>query len=70
MPYQFGFGARTCLGRHVSMLEISKLIPQLVREFDFELIEPEKGWKTRNAWFVKPTNFRVRVKRRKNEQYS
>ena len=51
------------------MLEISKLIPQLVRDFDFELVEPEKKWETRNAWFVKPINFRVRVKQRQNEQY-
>ena len=49
------------------MLEISKLIPQLVRDYDFELLEPAKDWETYNAWFVKPTNFRVRVKCRHSE---
>lgn len=62
---QFGLGARTCLGRHISMLEMSKLIPRLVREFDFEFVgDGEKDWTTVNTWFVKPKNFVVRIRRR------
>ncbi|TID21823.1 hypothetical protein E6O75_ATG05218 [Venturia nashicola] len=57
----FGLGSRTCLGRHISLLEIGKVIPRLVRGFDFELVEGKK-WETMNHWFVKPTNFEVRVK--------
>ncbi|TLD11693.1 hypothetical protein PspLS_11758 [Pyricularia sp. CBS 133598] len=33
----FGLGTRTCIGRHISILEMSKLIPFLVRDFDFSL---------------------------------
>lgn len=65
---QFGLGTRTCIGRHISMLEMSKLLPRVIREFDFELVADdasrESGWTTRNFWFVKPKNFRVRVTRR------
>jgi hypothetical protein len=43
---------------------MSKLIPQLVRKFDFELENPNKEWETENFWFVKPVDFRVRVKPR------
>ncbi|KAF7517983.1 hypothetical protein G7054_g13621 [Neopestalotiopsis clavispora] len=61
----FGLGARTCIGRHISMLEMSKLIPRLVRDYDFELAEelsgPSSTWSTRTYWFVKPTNFSVKV---------
>ena len=46
------------------MLEISKLIPQLVQDFDLELENPKQDWKTCNRWFVKPENFTVRVKKR------
>ncbi|KAI8949914.1 cytochrome P450 [Xylaria longipes] len=62
----FGVGSRTCIGRHISTLEISKLIPRIVREFDFELTDEnaEKSWITRNYWFVKPQGFNVRVARR------
>ncbi|KAH0837551.1 hypothetical protein AYO21_05039 [Fonsecaea monophora] len=57
----FGLGARTCIGRHISFLEMSKLIPQLVRRFNFELEHPEREWDTVNYWFVKPVDFRVKV---------
>ncbi|EYE90342.1 cytochrome P450 [Aspergillus ruber CBS 135680] len=64
MYMPFGLGSRTCLGKHISILEMSKLIPRLVRDFDFELVNPEREWETENFWFVKPVNFDVRVKRR------
>jgi cytochrome P450 len=57
----FGLGSRTCLGKHISLLEIGKLIPRLVRTFDFELVRKDR-WETSNYWFVKPSNFEVRVK--------
>ena len=62
----FGGGSRACAGRHVSYLEMSKIIPQLVRSFDFEFDLPQKEWTTRNYWFIKPTDFFARVKRRRS----
>jgi cytochrome P450 len=65
---QVGLGSRTCIGRHISMLEISKLIPRLVQDFDFELsgdlARPGISWTTNNYWFVKPKDFCVEVKLR------
>ena len=43
---------------------MSKLIPKIVREFDFELEKPDQEWTTMNNWFVIPQDFRVKVKRR------
>lgn len=63
---QFGLGSRTCLGKHISILEMSKLIPRLVRDFDFELVNTEREWETENFWFVKPVDFNVRVRRRQS----
>jgi hypothetical protein len=42
---------------------MSKLIPTLVRDFDFELDPKLKAreWETTNYWFVKPRGFGVRV---------
>jgi cytochrome P450 len=55
----FGMGSRTCIGKNLSLLEISKLIPQLLRTFDFVLDNElqKTGWKTLSRWFVKPQNF-------------
>lgn len=57
---QFGLGSLTCIGRHISTLEMSKLIPEMLRSFDLEF-GPERQWVTMNAWFVKPKQFSVRV---------
>jgi hypothetical protein len=49
------------------MLEISKLIPRLIRDFDFTIPNnnPEtKKLKTNNRWFVKPKGFNVQVQTR------
>lgn len=43
-------------------MEISKLVPNLIRRFDFELYNPEKHWHTMNRLFVKPKDFFVRVR--------
>lgn len=43
-------------------MEISKLVPNLIRRFDFDLCNPEKHWHTMNRLFVKPKDFYVRVR--------
>ncbi|KAI8300733.1 hypothetical protein K4K59_001390 [Colletotrichum sp. SAR11_240] len=35
----FGAGARTCIGKHISHLEMVKLIPELVRRYEFKCIK-------------------------------
>ncbi|KAI3323954.1 cytochrome P450 [Xylariaceae sp. AK1471] len=67
---RFGMGSRTCIGRHISTLEISKLIPRVIRDFDFELSEGSEktSWSTQNYWFVKPRGFGVKVACRKPER--
>lgn len=59
----FGLGSRTCIGRHISILEIVKLMPRLLRDFEFKLAAPEDGLKCKDYWFVLPKNFMVRVKK-------
>ncbi|OHE96886.1 cytochrome P450 oxidoreductase [Colletotrichum orchidophilum] len=64
----FGLGSRTCIGKNVSILEMSKLIPRIIRDFEFKLegnaAAPGGSWTTHNAWFVKPRGFHVSVKSR------
>ncbi|RYN42572.1 hypothetical protein AA0113_g5725 [Alternaria arborescens] len=54
---QFGAGARTCIGKNISLLEIYKLVPSFLRRFEIELEHPGAEWKTHNAWFVTQKNF-------------
>jgi cytochrome P450 len=50
--FQFGAGSRVCLGKWMSLIEMSKVLPQLFTEFEVELAEPEKEWIVQNVWFV------------------
>ena len=40
----FGYGRWQCLGKTVAMIEIHKAVFELLRNFDFALISPEKPW--------------------------
>ncbi|KAK8115255.1 cytochrome P450 oxidoreductase [Apiospora kogelbergensis] len=65
----FGLGSRNCIGKHISILEISKLIPRIIRDFDFQLQGPAAvpggSWETYNVGFVKPRSFYISVKSRR-----
>lgn len=56
-------GSRTCIGKNISLLEMSKLVPQLIRNFDMVLDEnlEKEGLISLNRWFVKQQNFKGRV---------
>ncbi|KAL1792308.1 hypothetical protein ACET3X_008815 [Alternaria dauci] len=64
MLFSFGAGARTCIGKNISFLEMHKLVPAILRTFQIELVDPEQSWNLCNAWFVKQTNFHVKLKTR------
>ncbi|KAH6640410.1 cytochrome P450-like protein [Chaetomium tenue] len=57
---QFGMGSRTCIGKNISLLEIYKLVPSMLRRFEIRFDDPDSEWETVNAWFVKQNNFVTR----------
>ncbi|EEA27467.1 conserved hypothetical protein [Talaromyces marneffei ATCC 18224] len=57
----FGHGSRTCMGKRISMMEMSKLIPELIRRFDFTLAYPKHKVITENMWFVKQIDLEIKV---------
>lgn len=42
----FGYGKYSCLGKPIAFLELNKIFVELLRRFEFELINPEEPWKT------------------------
>ncbi|KAL1987773.1 hypothetical protein VTN96DRAFT_2613 [Rasamsonia emersonii] len=62
--FVFGAGSRTCIGKNISLMEMHKIVPQLLREFDIRLHDPKKEWKTRNVWFVQQEGLVVDLVRR------
>lgn len=64
LSLNFGAGSRTCLGKHISLIEIHKVIPQLFRTYAVELTHPEKEWKITNHWFVQQDGLICTLKKR------
>lgn len=62
----FGAGPRTCIGKNISLLEMYKVIPQIVREFDFEILDNEefKGGYTWKTFFFAKQNLHCLVRER------
>ncbi|KAI9659075.1 MAG: hypothetical protein M1821_002035 [Bathelium mastoideum] len=58
--FQFGAGARTCIGKNISLLEIYKLVPSFLRHFEVSLEHPEREWRTHNGWFVRQLDFNAK----------
>ncbi|PBP18060.1 cytochrome P450-like protein [Diplocarpon rosae] len=61
---QFGMGSRTCIGKNISLLEMYKVVPSLLRRFEIKLEDPSKDWVVHNAWFVRQYGFRTVFKKR------
>ena len=59
----FGAGKRSCLGKNIAMLELSKVVPALVLNFDFELIDGAE-WKVVNKWTLEQSGLKVSVRER------
>lgn len=54
-------GPRICQGQIIALMEMGKVIPQLLRRFDFEL---SPDWETFNHWLVGHKGLNGRVKLR------
>ena len=55
------------MGKNISLMEINKLLPELVMRFDFDFEDPEREWTVHNDWFTKQEDIKVRVRKRKTK---
>ena len=50
----FGSGKRTCLGRNIAMLELTKLVPAVVLRYRMRFADGDgERWRVRNSWAVR-----------------
>ena len=66
----FGLGSRTCIGKNISLLEMTKLVPELLRRFELELGDELKGedteWEWINYWLTRPASLPVKFSLRQD----
>ncbi|KAN0112173.1 cytochrome P450 [Hyaloscypha variabilis] len=63
--YQFGAGSHVCIGKNISLLEMTKLIPQLLRTYDIKLVDPDLVWTMNCQFFVKQKGLKVYLEKRR-----
>ena len=61
---KFGLGYNSCPGRNVANLELNKIAATLTRDFDFELVDPDKEWRYHTLFIAVPYGWPVYVRRR------
>jgi cytochrome P450 len=61
--FAFGAGNRVCLGKNISYIEMRKIIPEVVREFDISLPNGVE-WEVKNMWFTQQSMPKCVLKRR------
>ncbi|RDL29798.1 uncharacterized protein BP5553_10663 [Venustampulla echinocandica] len=61
----FGTGKRVCIGKDISIMEMYKTMATLFKNYEMNLVDPEKEWHVQNSWFVRQTGINVKVQRRK-----
>lgn len=60
----FGAGSRTCIGKYISLMEMHKVMPQLLRRYTIKLEDPKAEWRTSNRWFVQQHGLICALKKR------
>ena len=60
----FGAGSRICIGKHLGLIEVYKVVATLVARYNMELVHPEKEWKVINSWFMRQEGIEVQMSKR------
>jgi cytochrome P450 len=60
----FGAGTRVCIGKHLGLVQVYKVVATIATLYDVELAEPEKEWTVKNSWFPRQKGLDVRISRR------
>lgn len=60
-------GSRSCVGKNLALVEMYRYVAQFFRNFDAELVRPERPWQTKTQWFAFQRDFPIRITRRKLE---
>ncbi|KAJ5629935.1 cytochrome P450 [Penicillium herquei] len=60
----FGYGSRTCIGKNISIMEMGKLVPQIIRKFEMEWASDQPEWHVGTFWFAKQHGVICRLRSR------
>ncbi|KAI1495958.1 cytochrome P450 [Biscogniauxia marginata] len=62
---QFGAGERNCIGKNLAMMQLTKIIVELYRNFDITLVNPDKEWRVSGGWLTRQTEMDMFLTKRR-----
>ena len=62
--FQFGGGSHLCIGRNLALLEMNKVLPRLIRDYDLQLVYPDRQLKANTTFFVVQSGLEVNITKR------
>lgn len=62
--FTFGAGARNCIGKNLAMMQLTKIIVELYRNFDINLADADKEWTVSGGWLTRQTHMDMVLSKR------
>ncbi|KAI1442489.1 cytochrome P450 [Annulohypoxylon stygium] len=62
--FTFGAGARNCIGKNLAMMQLTKIIVELYRNFDINLANAGKEWTVSGGWLTRQTEMDMMLSKR------
>jgi cytochrome P450 len=63
--FAFGHGTHTCSGKHISIMEVTKLLASLFLLYDIEYVKVGSGYRFMNRWFTSQEGLHIMLKCRR-----
>ncbi|KAK0717508.1 cytochrome protein [Lasiosphaeria miniovina] len=60
----FGGGSRSCLGKHMGLMQVYKVVATLALRYDIALAYPDREWKVINSWFPRQEGLEAVIAKR------
>ncbi|KAI0433428.1 cytochrome P450 [Xylaria sp. FL1042] len=60
----FGYGSRTCIGRNLATVEMTKFLAEILTRYDVELLNKAKPWSIFSQWFAEINNMMILLHKR------
>ncbi|KAI6769571.1 hypothetical protein HG530_004200 [Fusarium avenaceum] len=64
----FGHGKYSCLGKPIALMEIHKTVFELIKRYDFAVLNAERSIKVQTSVFLFASDFWVKITRREEEE--
>ncbi|MCJ1237848.1 hypothetical protein MMC14_005835 [Varicellaria rhodocarpa] len=68
--FTFSTGSRNCIGKNLAMMQITKIIVEIYRNFEVRLFDPSQDWHVSGGWLTRQTQMDMILESRRVDESS